>query len=59
MVVDGQNALLDETGQRWFCRFRSGNFSVEDTVHDRRLISKKIDETILEAERDQPTDIQE
>lgn len=49
-----QGGLSEETAQKWFCRFRSGNFNVKDAPRSGRPITKEVDKLAAKVEREQP-----
>ncbi|EFN81607.1 Histone-lysine N-methyltransferase SETMAR, partial [Harpegnathos saltator] len=51
-AVYGQDTLSKATAKRWFSRFRSGNFDVQDVLRSGRPITEKVDDILAKVEQD-------
>lgn len=51
-AVYGENAISERQTQKWFARFRSGNFDVRDAPGRGRSVTEKVDEILKLVEQD-------
>jgi len=51
-AIYGEDTLSKSAAQKWFVRFRAGNFNIKDKPRSGRPITEKSDEIIIKVERD-------
>ena len=51
-AIYGEDTLSKSAAQKWFARFRAGNFDVKNDPRSGQPITEKSDEIIVKVERD-------